>query len=223
MEIINDLLPGTPGERVLLVMLPGAYHGPQDFLTHGFVGALRRHSLPVDIVAVDSHFGYFTGHTIVERLHRDVVLRAKKRGYRAIWFLGISLGAYGSLLYAGEHPHDVDGIIVLAPFLGTRGIIAEIGRAGGLDEWAPRDIADDDHERRLLLRLKRCCGADSAWPPIYLGYGEQDRFAAAHRMLAGCLPAQRVWRVPGGHDWATWSALWKAMVEGGIIAHVRQQ
>lgn len=217
MDTIDDALPGAPGERALLVMLPGAYDTPQDFLTYGFVDALRRRALPVDIVAVDSHAGYFTGHTIIERLHREVVLQAKERGYRAIWFLGISLGAYGSLLYAGEHAHEVDGIIVLAPFLGTRGIIAEIGHAGGLAEWTPRDVAADDHERKLLLRLKHYCGADATRPPIYLGYGEHDRFAAAHRMLAACLPGQRVWKVPGGHDWATWAALWIAMIEAGVI------
>jgi len=217
MDTIDDVLPGAPGKRVLLVMLPGAYDGPRDFVTHGFVDALRERALPVDVIAVDSHAGYFTGQTIIERLHQDVILPARARGYRAIWFAGISLGGYGSLLYAGEHAGEVDGIIALAPFLGSRGIIAEIDRAGGLAQWAPGDFPTDDYERKLLVWLKHYRGAAAALPPIYLGYGADDRFAAAHRMLAASLPPGQVWIAPGGHDWATWKALWVAMLDAGAI------
>lgn len=223
MNTINDLLPSAPGERVLLVMLPGAYDAPQDFVTHGFIETLREHALPIDVVAVDSHAGYFTGQTIVNRLHEDVVVSAKTKGYQAIWFLGISLGGYGSLLYAMDHAQELEGIILLAPFLGTRGIIAEIERAGGLAEWTPGDFAADDYERRLLVWLKPSRSADAMRPPIYLGYGAADRFAAAHRMLAPRLPPAQVWTLPGGHDWPTWKALWAAMLDAGLLARVQQR
>lgn len=221
LDTIDNVLPGAPGKRVLLVMLPGAYDGPHDFVTHGFIDTLRERALPIDVVAVDSHAGYFTGHTIVDRLHEDVVASAKTKGYQAIWFLGISLGGYGSLLYAMDHAQEVEGIILLAPFLGTRGIIAEIERGGGLAEWAPGEFAADDYERRLLVWLKQTRSTGAMRPPIYLGYGADDRFAAAHRMLAARLPPGQVWTLPGGHDWPTWTALWAAMLDAGLLARVR--
>ena len=223
MDTIDDLLPGAPGERVLLVMLPGAYDVPQDFVTHGFIETVRERALPIDVVAVDSHAGYFTSHTIVDRLHQDVVVRARSRGYQSIWFLGISLGGYGSLLYAMDHAQELAGIIVLAPYLGTRGVIAEIEHDGGLAGWVPGEVAADDHERRLLVWLKQSRSADAKRPPIYLGYGADDRFAAAHRMLAARLPPEQVWVLPGGHDWPTWKALWDAMLDAGLLARVRQR
>lgn len=223
MDMIDVLVPSAVGNRMLLVMLPGAYDKPRDFISHGFIDALRERALPIDVVAVDSHAGYFTGQTIIQRLHEDVVLHAKAKGYRAIWFLGISLGGYGSLLYAREYAQEVEGIIVLAPFLGTRGIIAEIGRAGGLAEWAPGDTVADDRERELLVWLKQYRGTAATLPPLYLGYGTDDRFAGAHRMLASCLPPGQVWTLPGGHDWPTWKALWNAMLDAGVFTRTQQQ
>lgn len=217
MDTISDSAPGAPAGRTLVVMLPGAYDVPQDFLRHGFVRALRERGLPVDVVAADSHAGYFTSQTLVERLREDVIAPARARGYRAVWLAGISLGGYGSLLYAREHGRDVDGIILLAPYLGSRGLVAQIERAGGLAAWQPEPFPAYDYERALLVWLKQY-EAGPGRPPIYLGYGADDRFAAAHRLLAARLPRERVWVLAGGHDWATWSALWAAILDAGVLS-----
>jgi hypothetical protein len=41
---------------------------------------------------------------------------------------------------------------------------------------------------------------------LHLGYGRDDRFADAHRLLATQLPAAQVFDTPGGHDWPVWRA-----------------
>jgi hypothetical protein len=43
---------------------------------------------------------------------------------------------------------------------------------------------------------------------VVLGFGREDRFADQCRVLADVLLPERVFTVPGGHDWATWKKLW---------------
>ncbi len=50
-------------------------------------------------------------------------------------------------------------------------------------------------------------------PTLHLGFGTEDRFAAAHRLLAALLPVERVAMLGGGHDWPTWEALWECMLD----------
>ncbi len=46
-------------------------------------------------------------------------------------------------------------------------------------------------------------------PRLYLGYGHEDRFSAAHRLMAQAMAPDAVDVVPGGHDWRTWTSLWE--------------
>jgi len=213
MDAIYDpaLRQGT--NRIMLVMLPGAKARPQDLAQYGFVQALRERSLPIDVVTVEAHLGYYLERSFSQHLTLDIIAPARARDYQRIWLMGISLGGMGSLIYALEHPADIEGIILLAPFLGVRGTIAEVVRAGGLARWQPDAIKADDDERRLLAWIKAYQPAAAASPKIYLGYGRDDRFAAASNMLAECLPAERVMTIPGGHDWPTWIRLWRHLLD----------
>lgn len=205
MEVIYDNAPGG-AKRVLLIMLPGAADKPQDFVEQGFIRALRERNLTVDVAVVDAHMDYYFEHTIVERLHQDVVVPAREQGYEHICLLGVSLGGMGCLLYLREHA-DIDSVILLAPFLGSRGTIADVTKAGGFQHWIPDSKTDDD-ERKFLAWLQAYPFDDLALPKIYLGYGAEDRFAPASQLLAGLLPLPQVTAIPGGHDWRTWLALW---------------
>ena len=221
-----------PGQRVadtLVVMLPGAYSRPQEFVDNGFVRALRMHGVSADIIIADAHLGYFRNHSVLRRLREDVVAPARAQGYRTVWMVGISLGGFGALAYAclhGRDPaHGVEGVFAVAPYLGSRGLIDAIGAAGGPRAWVdadggalPRSLDEDanpdDAERALWRWLAK---PPTGAPPLYLGYGTEDRLADGHRLLAEVLPADRVSTVPGGHDWPPWLALWQQWLGRGLL------
>ena len=194
--------------RGLLVMVPGAYFGPEDFAAHGFLAVLERHDCKLDAVVANLPTDAYLAGTAAPWLRANIVAPALARGYGRLWLLGISLGGTGALLYAQEYKAAVEGMILLAPFLGTRGLVAEVEAAGGMASWEPGAIGPRDIERRMMARLKL------AVPPrLHLGYGAADRYAPASRLLAARLPAERVVVIAGGHDWPTWERLWDAILD----------
>ena len=68
----------------------------------------------LDVIAADAHFGYYRARSVVDRLHEDLIAPVADR-YERVWLVGISMGGFGSALYAMEHPDVVDGVIMLAP------------------------------------------------------------------------------------------------------------
>lgn len=192
--------------RRLLVLLPGIGDLAEEFSRAGFVDAVRQTAPGTEMVAVDAHLGYYTSRSLVERLHLDVIRPAIEAGYSEISLAGISLGGLGALLYAGAHPQQLSRVWLLAPYLGPSGLVREIREAGGLARWAPEGGKGDAPLREVWGWIKERREASS--PPLYLGYGAADRFAAAHRLLAETLPPEQVREVPGGHDWKTWRTLW---------------
>ena len=217
METIVDA-EGDPRERVLLVLLPPAFGSAADFVEYGFVSAIRSRGLPVDVIAAGAVADHYLDQSVVARLHADVIAPARAKGYRRLWLAGISIGGFGSLLTLQSHATDIEGLLLLAPYLGSRPAVNEVIRAGGFVQWQPQPTAPDDHERRLLAWLKGMLAEPATSPPIYVGYGEQDRFAQSIEVLTNALPAQRVLRHPGEHDWPTWIALWHALLDREPIA-----
>ncbi|HUF80250.1 MAG TPA: alpha/beta hydrolase [Burkholderiales bacterium] len=217
MNVIHDPAPGAAADRVALIMLPGAGdHGP-DLVEQGFVRAVRERRLPVDAIVAEPRFDDYLEYSVAHRLEQDIVGPARARGHARIWFMGISLGAMGALSHAREHGAAIEGLVLLAPFLGTRGLIAEITRAGGLRGWQPETLPPEDPERALLEWLKAYRSGDPGQPRIHLGYGTEDRYAPASRLLAAQLPERQVTRIPGGHDWGTWLKLWERLLDDGVI------
>ena len=84
--------------------------------------------------------------------------------------------------------------------------------------WQPGELASNDDERHVLSWLKTS-GNDPSVPPIYLGYGAQDRFISASLLLGECLPPYRIAAIPGGHEWPTWITLWQLLLDRGLFAH----
>jgi pimeloyl-ACP methyl ester carboxylesterase len=189
-------------------MVPGAYFRQGDFAEHGFVDALDRHHAAVDAIAAAPSPARYLDGDIAAFLHDTYVAPALAAGQRRIWMLGISLGALGALMHAQAYPGVVEGLILLAPFLGTQGLIAEATNSGGLRHWHPECIRDSDRDRRMLAGL-----ANGFSPKIYLGYGLSDRYAPASILLADLLPPGRVVRLAGGHDWPTWISLWSHILD----------
>jgi pimeloyl-ACP methyl ester carboxylesterase len=218
MDVIHDPAPTPGADRIALVMLPGAGIRAQDLVEQGLVRALRRRELAVDAFVVGAHLGHYLEHSVVAQLEQDIIAPLRAIGLSRFWLLGISLGGTGALSYVREHAGTIEGVILLAPFLGTRGLIAEITQAGGLLRWQPGTIAPEDDERRLLAWLQQCRAGDPALPRICLGYGTEDRYAPASLLLAQQLPARQVMAIPGGHDWPTWLKLWERWLDGDAFS-----
>ena len=90
-------LPRERQASVLVVMLPGAYSVPREFIDQGFVSRLHAQGFAVDVALADAHLGYAENGTLLERLRDDVIAPAQREGYRRIWLVGISLGGFASL------------------------------------------------------------------------------------------------------------------------------
>lgn len=193
-----------------MVCLPGAYHAPEDFLTAGFHTRATQRAIPLDLVFVDAELKHLGDRGFRDELQREVLQPARASGHRSIWLLGISLGGFMALDYAATHPGELAGLCLLAPYLGNRMVTGEIARASGLRAWQPGELAEFDEERRIW-RFIQGQPADSRW--IHLGFGRDDRFADALRLMAEALPESAVNEVPGGHDWATWTVLWENFLD----------
>lgn len=217
LDVIEDTLPCKAMVTTLLVLLPGAYDTPDDFVRHGFVSALRERNIAADIVIADTHIAYYTAELVIERLHQDVIVPAREKGYAHIWLIGISLGGYGSLLYTSQHASDIDGLFLIAPFLGNRSLLAEIEKVG-LTKWQTGEIKAVDGDRRLWSWLKAYVEQDQVdLPLLYIGYGTEDRFAGSNRTLTRVLPENQVMTTDGGHEWLPWQRLWIDFLDRKIL------
>lgn len=212
--------------RPLVVVMPGRGMALAELTARGFVAAVRRRGFDVDVALVDAHLGYFKDRVVFEALREDVVAPARQGGRREVWLTGISLGGYGALLYDARHPGDIAGVVALAPYLGLEEVVAEVTRAGGLERWLPPPLTPFDAsstsgetDRHLWRWLQRQAGTGPTAPvplhrlPIFLGFGDRDRFVAGQRLLAEALPAERVVVTAGGHDWPAWQPGWNALLD----------
>ena len=98
-DAVCHVAPGADAERILLVMLPGYRMPRDDFERHGIIRAVHQRGWPVDVIAARPDVDLYLDGTVAERLHAEIVLPARSAP-SALWFLGVSLGAMGALLYA---------------------------------------------------------------------------------------------------------------------------
>jgi pimeloyl-ACP methyl ester carboxylesterase len=211
-----ELISATPGAvaKLRMVLIPGAYQAPEEFLTAGFLSAIRERQLDIDIVLVAPELAHLTERVALGQLRDQVVLPARSSGCIAVWFAGLSMGGFLALLYAADHPNELDGICLIAPYLGNRMINAEIGRFRSLANWNARmaDVQDELEEER---RVWRYIAKHVTHPPArhYLGFGRDDRFVMAQRLMARQLPPESVDVIDGGHEWCVWRELWNRFLD----------
>jgi pimeloyl-ACP methyl ester carboxylesterase len=225
-DVLQYCAPGCEKNRLLLVMLPGVGIAAAEFFDNGLVGAVQAHgqaqNLGIDVAALRPELELYLDGGIGAALHRAVIEPARRQGYARIWLLGISLGGMGALHYAAGHAAEIEGLILLAPFLGTRGTVAELERAGSLNGWNPAQSIATDLEQRTLLWLRDVLNHPARGPALYLGHAQDDRFAPGHRLLAAALPQDRVVTAEGGHDWESWVRLWRLLLERSPFAGAPQ-
>jgi pimeloyl-ACP methyl ester carboxylesterase len=201
---------GTPATRI--VLLPGAYHALEEFITAGFDQALRERALAVELILAAPELAHLNDRGWLAQLRAELIAPARARADGPLWLGGISLGGYMALRYAAEGIDELDGLCLLAPYLGSRIIAAEIAAHGNVANWQVPALADDDDDRRIWRFVQRLAVMHGA-PRIFLGYGREDRFADTQRLLSDALPAACSCVIPGGHDWPVWRALWDRFLD----------
>lgn len=205
---VEELRAGAQPAADALVLLAGAYDGPADFIAAGFAEARAASGLALDLILVESDLAAVCDGSLAERLQHEIVTPARAAGRTRIHTGGISIGGLSALMHADAYPDEAASLLLLAPYPGNRAITAEIAGAGGILAWAGTDDYPANDERRGWRALKRLAAAGA--PPLWLGYGRDDRFAGGHALMAAALPAADRCALPGGHDWPTWLALWRA-------------
>ena len=216
--VVDSAQPGVvAATRVLF--LPAAYSGPEDFVRAGFVNAVRKRGLPLDLEFADVNLQHLTDRSVLRRLRHELVLPARALGCQSIWICGISLGGFIGLAFAARYSSEIEGLCLLAPYLGNHMITGEIERAAGVVGWQPGELAVDDDERRVWRFIKTSA---SCAVSVHLGYGRDDRFANSQRMMAAVLDPQKVQVVAGGHEWPVWSELWTGFLDRQFVQHEAQ-
>jgi hypothetical protein len=208
---------GASQSKNLLILMPGAGNRHTSFDENGFLKNAVEANLNADILTVDTSYEQFSDLSIERRLHEEVVLPAVAQGYKHIWMGGISLGSFGTLVYARRNAHLLAGLVLIAPYLGNKGTLAEIRAAGGLDTWAP-NIVDEHDERHVWEMIKKYSSHTKQELPLFLLYGTEDRFVEFHQLLATRLSPNAITTVPGGHDWPVWQALWQHFINSGVLS-----
>lgn len=202
------LAPAPQPAQRLVVMLPGRGDDLRALERSGIVTAVQEAWPDADVVLAELTLSYYMRGDAPERLHREVIVPARARGYREIWLAGASMGGMGTLMYERLHPGELDGLVLLAPFVGDRPLLREIHQAGGLAAWEPgpeQPVGAKTWQRELWRHLKGWSG-DSARPQqVWLAYGDDDYLRDTLPPLAGLLPADQVSMLPGGHTWTVWT------------------
>ena len=199
---------GMTGRRSLVVLLPPIGGKGSHYETQGFLDEVWERGFEASMEVVDVKPSLYLGSRIVELLKTEVIEPAKAEGYEKIYLVGISLGGHGALLYATKYPEDVDGIVILAPFIGGDIASEAIEEAGGLDTWEDCPFLAWNYACNLWKSLKVYVSDPRNQRKVVLGFGREDKFADQCRVLADALPPEQVFTVSGGHDWATWKKLW---------------
>ena len=202
-------------QACLVVMLPGLFDIPDQFFEHGLVDDAMGASDRCDLLVVDSHVGYYQRGVIQERLEADVLRMADARGYDEIWLVGVSMGGLGALLLARARPGRIRGIVLLSPWLGDESVVRAVHEAGGLSRWTPPAIDHRNPQLRdatigVLTWLR---DREGGGPELYLGVGADDRWRAHADVLDPSMMAGPAIVVPGNHDWTTWRALFRRVLE----------
>lgn len=210
---VTSLESGKADGREMVVFLPGRWSQPEEFEREKFFQIASNRWPEARLVAPDLHLGYYRNRTIARRLHEDVILPARRSGVRTVRIVGISMGGLGALIYHAEYPGQVDELILLSPFLGEEEALQEIEAAGGLKNWQPGPLAENDFSRKLWLNLQENGLQQGRRPKVLLGCGSEDRLAASNRLFARefLRPADQEW-IPGGHDWPIWRPLFERLV-----------
>ena len=200
--------PRPSAERTLLIILPGFGDDAADMKDHGIAEAIHQSWPEADLLLASATFAYYRDGKLVPRLHEEIVQPARRNGYARIWLAGASLGGMGALLYEREHPGELTGIVLFAPFLGSGELLNEIRAAGSPRNWnpgpLPAEMNADNYQRQIWKMVKGWADRPELARRVWLACGRSDHLIDDVRLLAPALPEAHFLELEGGHTWSLW-------------------
>jgi pimeloyl-ACP methyl ester carboxylesterase len=209
MRTLRIMPPAPASDAGCIVLLPAARQRLEDFIDAGFDRALHACGAAFELILADPMPSHLNDRSWMSRLRDEVVLPVHAAG-RPLWLGGISLGAFMALRFAAAEPQTIGGLCLIAPYLGSRIVAADIARYADLSAWTPGELAEEDDER-IVWRYVR--GLHAAPSRLFLGLGRADRFADTQQLLARSLPPACCVTLDGGHEWPVWRRLWDNFLE----------
>lgn len=195
--------------RRLVVVLPGRGDGLEGLQRAGIAQAIQSQWPDADVTLSGITIDYYLQGNGVRRLHDEIIVPARARGYREIWLLGASLGGLGALMYDGQWPGTVDGIVLLAPYLGEKPLLDQIAAAGGVARWnpgpVPGGVNGDNFQHELWRHLQAWSRDPSRARNVWLAYGDKDYLRDTMPTLVPLLPPSHVLVREGRHRWTVWT------------------
>lgn len=195
--------------RTLVIVLPGRGDDLAGLQRTGITEAIHAAWPDADVVLTGLALSYYMSGTAERRLHDEVIAPMRARGYRNVWLVGASMGGMGALMTDRAYPGSVDGLVLLAPYLGDRPLLKEIAAAGGVAAWtpppAPAAVTRDNFQVEMWRHIRRWATQPDQARRVWLAYGDRDRLRPAAELLAPVLPPVQVSMREGGHAWTVWS------------------
>jgi pimeloyl-ACP methyl ester carboxylesterase len=201
----------------LIIFFPGIGDEMDIFERAGFIDLLRESPRSADSVVVDARIGYYWNGSLPERVHQDILVPFRERGYKKFILVGISLGGYGGLWLNDEYGDWIDGIVLLSPLLGRESVIEKIMAADDIGSWRLQLDHAPRFEERVWIWIDDMHDPESAKiQSIILGFGTKDKYQKAAELLARSISDAHVFRNNGSHNWVTWRPLWAEIMKSHV-------
>jgi pimeloyl-ACP methyl ester carboxylesterase len=205
---VSVAAPRPSAERTLVIILPGFGDDATDMKDRGIAVAIHQSWPEADVLLASATYAYYRDGKLVSRLHDEIVEPARRRGYARIWLAGASMGGMGALLYEREHPGEIAGIVLFAPFLGSEDLVNEIRAAGGPRSWnpgpLPAETNGDNYQRQVWKMVKGWAEQPELARRVWLVCGRSDHLIDGARLLSPSLSEAHYLELPGGHTWNFW-------------------
>ncbi len=204
-----------PAHR-LVVMLPGRSDSLQGLTDTGIAGIIQQSWPDADVLLTGLTMPFYRQGRVAQRLHDEVIEPARRTSYGQVWLAGISLGGMGALLYDSAYPDQIDGLLLLSPYLGEDAIHQQIRQAGGLAAWQAgpaQAIGPDTFQHELWRSLQAWSQRPQHTGSTWVAYGADEPFRQPIELMTPLLPADHVIMLPGKHNWKLWKPAMRALLE----------
>ena len=194
--------------QVLIILLPGIFSDAQHMQSEGVPEAIHRGWPEPDILMADLTLKFYRKGLASKRLHDEIVLPYRQQGYSEIWLAGGSMGGIGALMYEWHHPGEMDGLVLISPYMGGSEVTGNIRVAGGLQAWDSgkhaKVMQKDNYDRLVWQMAQGWIGDEEKLQRVWLMCGDEDSLYPDVQMLGAILPEDRYFPGPGDHSWDYW-------------------